>query len=178
MRILQLSLSSEYLSYALTHPRAMVIKTLNAIVAYRAMWTTGRAVKHASVTVFYPDRNIIDHNFFCPGKLYARCLSSPNLSWCRSIISELFFRWMWVTGNNTWIPGWCKKKKHQYLSNKLYNYNMQQKEIPDSKIVRLRHAGLTKPPGWHALFGIKQKLGTIYITINKKLQKRNKLIRH
>jgi hypothetical protein len=72
----------------------MMIKSLHTIVANGAMGAAGRTIKHACITILNPNRNAINHNFFCPWKLEARCLSSPNLNRHRRIISKLLFGWM------------------------------------------------------------------------------------
>ena len=92
----------------------MMIKSLHTIVTNGAMGAARRTVKHACITILNPNRNAINHNFFCPWELEARSLSSLNWHW--RIIPKLLFWRMWITWNNTRVPGWCEKKKNQHLS--------------------------------------------------------------
>lgn len=104
-----------YKTNALTNPRAMVIKFLNAIVANRAMGATRRTVEHTRVTVFHPHSNTVDYNFFRSRKLEAWCLSSPMLGWHRRLVTNFIFWGMWIPWNYTRVPGGSKEKQHQYL---------------------------------------------------------------
>lgn len=53
----------KYLPNALAHPRAMVIKSLNTIIAYGAMGAPRRAIQHACVAILNPNRHAIDDDF-------------------------------------------------------------------------------------------------------------------
>lgn len=108
--------TTAYQSNALAHPRAMVVKTLHAVVANGTMRAAGRTIKHARVTVLHSHWNTIDHNFFSPWELKAGCLSSPNIKWHGWLITEFFLRWMRIPRNDTRVSGWCEKEKTQYLS--------------------------------------------------------------
>jgi hypothetical protein len=80
-----------YQSDALAHPRAMVIKTFNTVVAYGAMRTTRRAIQHTSFTIFHLYRKAIDHYFFCSWELKGWRLLS---AYPGRLIMKLFFWWM------------------------------------------------------------------------------------
>lgn len=53
-----------YHSDALTDPRAVMVKAFDTIVTNGTVRAAWGPVKHASVTVFDPNRNPVDHNFF------------------------------------------------------------------------------------------------------------------
>ena len=82
-------LKSHYQSNALTKPWTVMVKFLNAVIAYGAVRSTGRSVKHAGVTVFDLDSDSIHKHFFCPRQPgLSRSMSKTWLSvtlWLRRI---------------------------------------------------------------------------------------------
>jgi len=70
-----------YQSNALTKPRTVVIKFLNAVVAYGAVRSAGRSVKHARVTVFDLHSDSIHNHVFCPRQpALSRSMSKARFS--------------------------------------------------------------------------------------------------
>ena len=108
-----------YLSNALTNPWAMVIKFMHAVVANRAMRSTGWTIQHACFTVFYFDSKTI-HDFILRSssrqlQLWGSSVD-PFHRWSVDINWFICSWWPCVSWHDTWVYARCHEEKHQILN--------------------------------------------------------------
>ena len=67
-----------YQAYTLANPRAMVVESLDAIVANWTVWTPRRSIEHTSIAILDLDCVTVELNFFHSRKPQLRSLSGAS----------------------------------------------------------------------------------------------------
>lgn len=106
--------NEHYQSNTLTNPWAVVIKSLDTVIAYWTMRAAGRSIQHAGITVFNFHRYSIDDYFLVSRQMWPRVLFIVDIS--TPIIMIWFWHWrIRITRHYARISSWGQYKGDQNL---------------------------------------------------------------